>query len=244
MQDMILNLGCGLKTSDDPRVVNVDWSLRLRLRKLPAVQPLVRMLIGSARRDKFDALPDNILVHDVSTGIPYPDDSVAAVYHSHMLEHLDRDVVPGFVSEVRRVLRPGGIHRIVVPDFEHLSRAYLAHLDLCETENEARHLHDQKIADIIEQCVRRDAASSASQGPFRRRIESALLGDARKRGETHQWMYDKVNLAAILEECGYGDITLMDYRSSRITDWDKVGLDLNDDGTQYKPGSLYLEACK
>ncbi len=244
MQDSILNLGCGLKTSDDSRVINIDWSVRLRLRKLPLMQPMIRMLIGSARREKFDALPDNIMVHDLSKGIPFPNESVSAVYHSHMLEHLDRNLVPGFAREVLRVLRPGGVHRIVVPDLEHLCRDYIKHLEICGADDSARTVHDQKVANILEQCVRRDAASSANHGAVRKRIEKILLGDARKRGETHQWMYDKVNLAEILQECGYREITVADYQTSRIPEWNRIGLDLNDDGSQYKPGSLYLEAFK
>ena len=32
---LILNLGCGTKVSDDPAVVNIDWSIMLRIRRNP-----------------------------------------------------------------------------------------------------------------------------------------------------------------------------------------------------------------
>ena len=66
-----------------------------------------------------------LLPHDLRRGIPFPDGSVDAVYHSHVLEHIDRSAVPGCLAEIRRVLRIGGVHRIVVPDLELVVRNYL-----------------------------------------------------------------------------------------------------------------------
>ena len=50
--------------------------------------------------------------------------SVAAVYSSHMIEHLDRDEARAFLEEVWRVLSPGGIVRIAAPDLSLLIRDY------------------------------------------------------------------------------------------------------------------------
>lgn len=41
-----------------------------------------------------------------------------AVYTTHTLEHLYPDEVPVALSEIRRVLKPGGFAMIVVPDLE------------------------------------------------------------------------------------------------------------------------------
>ncbi len=75
-------------------------------------------------------------------------------------------------------------------------------------------------------------------------IENVLLGDARKRGETHQWMYDRVNLKSILKNLGYSRVEIQEYNSSLISDWDSYGLDLDGSREEYKPGSLYAEAVK
>jgi predicted SAM-dependent methyltransferase len=56
------------------------------------------------------------IVWDLRYGIPLPDGSVGAIFHEHMLEHLSlRD---GFTlaHECLRVLAPGGVLRIGVPD--------------------------------------------------------------------------------------------------------------------------------
>ena len=51
------------------------------------------------------------------------------VYSSHFLEHIPRDQVAPFLQECWRILKPGGVLRIVVPDLENLCRIYLYHRD-------------------------------------------------------------------------------------------------------------------
>lgn len=240
----ILNLGCGTKTSAHPNVANLDWSISLRIRRNPLLRGLAPMLLNEGRLERYRSLPSNIVVHNLARGIPYDDGTVDAVYHSHLFEHLDRPIAQAFVSEVLRVLRPGGIHRIVVPDLETACRSYLEHLDAVDAGTANAADHDSRVAAILEQSVRREADGTSRQGPVRRRVENFLLGDARRRGETHQWMYDRVNLAHLLESAGYKECHVESYQTSRIPDWDTYGLDVNEDGSQYKPNSLYLEGVK
>jgi len=123
----ILNLGCGTRTS--PMTVNIDFSIYQRLRARKGGRVVAKLLLRGERRANFEAMSDNIVVHDLRRGIPPEDNSVDAVYHSHTLEHIDRDDVPGFMAEILRVLKPAGIHRIVVPDLEPLVCAYLKDLE-------------------------------------------------------------------------------------------------------------------
>jgi hypothetical protein len=241
---LLLNLGCGVKTSDRADVVNIDWSIYLRIRSNWLLRRLARLVITGERRRRFESLPKSVVVHDLSRGIPYPGNSADAVYHSHFLEHLDRDAAHAFLVEVMRVLKPGGIQRIVVPDMEVNCRSYLAHLDACVAGGGDRSAHDGYVGLLIEQSVRKEADGTSRQGLLRRKIENLTLGDARARGETHQWMYDRVNLTAALEQLGYCDVTVRSYRDSAIGNWDSYGLDLNEDRTEYLPGSLYVEARK
>lgn len=41
----ILNLGCGTKVSDDPAVVNIDWSIMLRIKRNPLLRAAVPVLL-------------------------------------------------------------------------------------------------------------------------------------------------------------------------------------------------------
>jgi SAM-dependent methyltransferase len=190
----ILNLGCGTKSSSCRDIVNVDWNIYLRFKRNPALKPLVRLFFRGQRLERFRALPSNILVHNLVKGLPFEDNSVDAGYHSHLLEHLDRETAPKFLREILRVLKPGGRLRIVVPDFEEAARAYLAHVADCERDTKEMRTHDHYIGRMLEQSVRRESATTRLQPSFRRFVENLVLGDARRRGETHQWMYDRFNL--------------------------------------------------
>jgi predicted SAM-dependent methyltransferase len=54
--------------------------------------------------------------HDLVEGIPAADNSLDVVYHSHMLEHLSYAEGIDFIAACYRVLKPGGILRVLVPD--------------------------------------------------------------------------------------------------------------------------------
>jgi predicted SAM-dependent methyltransferase len=66
---------------------------------------------------------------DLTRGIPLPDGSCDVVYHSHLLEHLRRPDALSLIKECYRVLKPGGILRVAVPDLEQICRQYLEKLD-------------------------------------------------------------------------------------------------------------------
>ena len=62
-------------------------------------------------------------------GIPYPDDTFAVLYHSQVLEHIPKENAEKFIRECYRVLKPGGIIRVVVPDLENIIDEYRKHLN-------------------------------------------------------------------------------------------------------------------
>ena len=202
------------------------------------------LAIANTKLDKFNFLPDNIKIHNLTKGLPYSSDSVDVVYHSNLLEHFDRDVADTFLLEVTRVLKPGGIHRIVVPDFEKACRDYIQNIAFCDIKPEEAENHDFYIAKLIEQSVRREAFSTSQQNSFRRFFENLILGDARRRGETHQWMYDRINLKSKLIKIGYEKVYVQDYRTSLIPKWSEFGLDVDDKGNQLQPACLFVEALK
>lgn len=241
---VVLNLGSGVKTSAHPDVTNIDWSIYLRLKRAPLIRRIVPALLSGERRRRFADLPANILVHDLARGIPFNDASVDVVYHSHLLEHMDREVAESFMREVKRVLKPQGLQRIVVPDLERLCRACLEHLERCDSNSVERIRHDEYVAGLLEQSVRREAYGMSSQRGLLRIVEKLAVGDARRRGETHQWMYDWANLTALLERSGFHETKSRDYKSSDVPAWQDYGLDVDSSGGEYKPGSLYIEAIK
>jgi SAM-dependent methyltransferase len=98
---------------------------------------------------------------DLSQSLPLANDSVDALYHAHVLEHLDRDAGGRLLTECFRALRPGGIIRVVVPDLEDLARRYLAAL---ETDDPLA--HEWAVIELIDQLVR--SRSEGAMGDFLR----------------------------------------------------------------------------
>lgn len=239
---LVLNLGCGTRTSD--ACVNIDWSPILRLRASRVGRAVGPWLVGHDRRAKFRSVSERTLVHDLRKGIPFADGTVDVAYSSHVLEHVDRDAVGGFLAEIRRALAPGGVVRIVVPDFAVATARYRESLERARRGEVGPDDHDESIAEVILQMVRREAFGTSQQGRWRRLVENAVLGDARRRGELHRWMYDDVTLPAALRRAGFVDVEVVDHRTSRVDRWSSYGLDTNPDGTEYIPGSLYVEASR
>lgn len=115
---LVLNLGCGSQIGDG--WVNVDYALGARLTKLPLFGALNRRL----KIFKFD-WDDRIYLHDLTKAFPWASGSVDAVYSSHTLEHLSREDGRRFLRECHRVLKPGGLIRIIVPDLRQAVTEYL-----------------------------------------------------------------------------------------------------------------------
>ena len=70
----------------------------------------------------------HVEAHNLLNGFPYPDSQFDVVYHSQVLEHIPKDKAVGFLRECLRVLKPGGVLRVVVPDLENIAIEYLRHL--------------------------------------------------------------------------------------------------------------------
>ena len=105
----------------------------------------------------IDIAPQSVgvIAHDLSQGIPLPDNVCDVVYHSHVLEHIRRSDVLPFMQECYRVLKPGGILRIAVPDLEKICRVYLKKLDTAVT-GDAASVHDYEwiLLEMYDQTVR------------------------------------------------------------------------------------------
>jgi SAM-dependent methyltransferase len=65
------------------------------------------------------------LAINLDWGLPLPTGSARYVFLAHLLEHLFHPAQSSrLLAEIRRVLAPGGVVRIVVPDIERYLRAY------------------------------------------------------------------------------------------------------------------------
>ncbi|MDD1503983.1 methyltransferase domain-containing protein [Lysinibacillus sp. CNPSo 3705] len=67
---------------------------------------------------------EHVIEMDIRKGIAFEDSSFDVVYSSHVLEHMSKNAAEELVKEMMRVLKPGGILRLVVPDLEAIITNY------------------------------------------------------------------------------------------------------------------------
>jgi predicted SAM-dependent methyltransferase len=123
-----VNLGCGMSVA--PGWLNIDGSLNALVANLPEwTHGLAYRLSGSRKYYTEDyyrsVLRSNQFVHhNLGYGVPLVDKTADFVFCSHFLEHLDPKVAENLLRECRRVLRAGGVVRIVVPDLRYAWKMY------------------------------------------------------------------------------------------------------------------------
>jgi predicted SAM-dependent methyltransferase len=96
-----------------------------------------------------------VVAHDLTTGIPAKTSSVDAVYHAALFEHLRRNDAAKLLREIYRVLKPGGIVRVGVPDLEKICRTYLEKLEgALMGDKQAASDYDWIMLEMFDQAVR------------------------------------------------------------------------------------------
>jgi predicted SAM-dependent methyltransferase len=131
-----LNLGCGHKYVKSPEWLNADM--------LPVGEDVVRC---------------NFL-----NGIPFDDNTFELVYHSHVLEHFAKNDGEKFIAECFRILKPGGVIRIALPNLEIIAREYLKNMESALTGDEnAGHDYDWMMLEMYDQTVRNHSGGEMLQ---------------------------------------------------------------------------------
>jgi predicted SAM-dependent methyltransferase len=82
----------------------------------------IHRLDGWLNVDLVSMDPD--LVWDLRRSLPFPDGCARACFLEHVLEHFTLEDVLDVLAECHRVLEPGGIVRVGVPDFGSYMRSY------------------------------------------------------------------------------------------------------------------------
>ena len=163
----------------------------LTARSSPSASPLLNLGCGRRRHPAWrnaDLVPDgpDVLGIDLRKPLPFPTGVFTAVYAAHVLEHLVPAEAWALVGEIGRVLAPGGVVRLVVPDLEAAARAYVASLDAVDAGGgeSARWRHRWMTVQLLDQLVRRRSGGlmrrwwSCDPVPCRDFIEERLGAEA------------------------------------------------------------------
>lgn len=91
---------------------------------------------------------------DIRKGLPYKDGSIFAIFCSHVLEHLTPDEAINLLHECFRVLSPGGVIRILVPDLERTVKEYMSVLKIAKKEKKYLYKYKWITVELLDQLVR------------------------------------------------------------------------------------------
>jgi SAM-dependent methyltransferase len=182
-----INLGCGTVTAPD--WINLDNSPGARLAKFPRLRWFL-WKVGFLSNTHYQARwPQSLIIRDLRKPLPFSDASVDYVYTSHYLEHNSLADARKLLQEIYRVLRPGGIVRIVVPDLALGAHRYL-------------------------EAIRANPEDASAAPEF---LNWLQLTRSNVR-DPHLWMYDAPSLTAMLRGCGFNKIVVCEYREGCVPD--------------------------
>ena len=178
-----LNVACGDKAHPD--FINLDYQWRPRVE----------------------------LCWDITKGLPFIARSIKGIFIEHCLEHLMYSQCCGLLEEFRRVLQPGGVVRIVVPDAE-------LYLDLYQKS---------KRGEFVE-------FPYVNQQESQNGITPMMSVNRVFRDHGHLFAYDAKTLEMMLRNAGFVDIRKESFRTGRDEN-------LMIDSEERKAESLYVEAA-
>lgn len=102
------------------------------------------------------------LFWDLRWRLPFPDGSVTAIFHEHMLEHLPLAEAFTFLQRCHQLLKPGGVLRIGVPDFGRYAASYAGDGHFIDQLRPARPTRLLALAEVVYLSGHRSAWDTAT----------------------------------------------------------------------------------
>jgi predicted SAM-dependent methyltransferase len=201
---MLERIGRILPVGIGPAVRNLGWELglaaihsanRIRARRYK-MQSDLKLHLGCGPRTKpgwvnIDLRKEADLNLDLRRRLPFASGSCSVIYSEHFLEHLDYpEPVAFFLKECHRVLKPGGIFNVAVPDIELVMRSYV--LGGTEEYFEAQR----------------------KWGPAWCKTHMDYINYNFRQDDEHRFSYDVETLTALLQRCGFTDIRTREFDST------------------------------
>jgi Methyltransferase domain len=185
-EKMYVRYGCGLCAPAG--WLNFDSSPTLRVEKMHGID---RFIKKNGRK-----FPDNVRYGDIVRGLGLPDNFAHGVYASHVLEHLALKEFKIALNNTFKLLKPGSIFRLVVPDLEWRARQYVT--SLAEGDVGAASAF-MKSCHLGRESSPRSLISKLS----------LLFG-----GSAHLWMWDEFSMRDALVKAGFDHVRRCDFGDS------------------------------
>jgi predicted SAM-dependent methyltransferase len=181
-----------------------------------------RLLDGWLNTD-LELIPD-VMQMDATQRFPFADGTFQYVYTEHMIEHVPYPQGTYMLRECHRVMRNGGVIRVITPDLGAVIRLYRGDL----STDQKKYLSWFCQTFVPEECP--PDAVSAINAMFR------LWG--------HQFIYDEATLADAMRAAGFSSVTRRFLRESDHSDLQNLGNEQRYPEGLLECESLTLEGCK
>ena len=208
-----INIGCGKTPTEG--WINFDNSPSIMLaNSLPKY--FFAKIFGFLNKEQIENINWNkknkIFFADAKKKIPLPNDSAECIYTSHMIEHLSREESISFLNEAFRVLEPGGILRISVPDLKLAVNSYI---------------QTQDADNFMEKIL----LAPPPINTIKEKISLFFTGYRQ-----HQWMYDEKSLSKLIKKVGFRKILICKAGETNILNPHNLNLYERSDESVYVEG--------
>ena len=134
----------------------------------------------------------DVLNYDVTKGLPFEDNSIDYIYSSHFIEHLSFGDAIEFFKECKRVLKRGGILRIICPDLEKWINNYIQ--------------NDKQFFDKYKQQIDIDTPSNYVYNLLDKVNTKGQIMCSNFYNWDHKWMWDFESMESVLKDVGFDKI--------------------------------------
>jgi predicted SAM-dependent methyltransferase len=115
------------------------------------------------------------VVWDLRRGLPFADESCAAIFSEHVIEHLSKEDAEKLIRECHRIMQRGGVLRLSTPDAGRYLRAYAGDGEF----------------------LRHPSFTQAVESPIDR------INIMMREGGQHLWVYDSDSMLLLLRRVGF-----------------------------------------
>jgi len=159
----------------------------------------------------------DVMMLDATASYPFESDSFDFVYSEHMIEHLPYDAALKMLKECHRVLKPGGVIRIVTPDLAKILNIYPQPKDSL----------GERYLDWM--------STTFTPGVSENQTTHVVNSFFRLWG--HQFLYDAGTLTTTLIKCGFTNIGKHELGTSHHIEMQKL-----ENTKRYPEGLLHYES--
>jgi SAM-dependent methyltransferase len=198
-----VNLGCGPNAPEGWLNVDGSWNAWLsNHRNFRRFLTKVKLIGRKSPGVQWTVQP---LFHDLTKPLPFGESTISFIYGAHVLEHLYLEDAKRLLIECKRVLRPSGLIRLVVPDLRSMTVDYLKNKN-------GNSLSEERIAaaDALNERLGFRSPSAPSGNPLFK------FYSLWKDFHHHKWMYDSDSLVHHLECAGFTAVSEKGYLESGI----------------------------